>query len=100
MENVQFEEDQNISSFRSRTVLGTPTTPKMVRFLVKIGFAKNDESAGRLLLIATVLIFLLAVTQLYFNVPASSNKTPKYIEDLPFFDRADPAYSNLPHKLQ
>ena len=63
MVDVQFEEDGQFSSgggFQSRRILGIPTTPGMVRYLMKIGI-KNDKIAGYILVAIAIIAFTASI---------------------------------------
>jgi hypothetical protein len=70
MPDVQFEEEQDMErhSFKSRSILGQATTPGIARWLIKIGVVKNEDGAGRLMIILTVICFALSI---YFFVVAA-----------------------------
>lgn len=62
MSEIQFNEENNLdSSFTSRTILGAPASPKMVKALLKTGIVKNEKHAGYLLLGIAVVCFILAI---------------------------------------
>lgn len=62
MSDVQFNEEGGVSSrFRSRVILGKLETPRMVKFLIKTGFVKNQKTAGNLLLALATIMFLLSI---------------------------------------
>jgi len=65
-DQVQFDEEDNSSSFRSRVILGQLKTPKMVRFLINRGIVKSEENAGTFL--KTIVIFLIILTVFIFAV--------------------------------
>jgi hypothetical protein len=70
MSEIQFNEESNLDSqFTSRTILGAPTSPKMVKALLKTGIVKNEKSAGYLLLgfavVCLILAFYISYTFLY-----------------------------------
>jgi hypothetical protein len=71
MSNIQFEEE----TFKSRTILGEPSSPKMVKTLLKMGIVKNEQQAGHLLLAIAAFFFLLAIYISYSFLFASN--TPK-----------------------
>ncbi len=63
MVDVQFEEDGQFSSgggFQSRRILGIPTTPGMVRYLMKIGI-KNEKIAGYILVAIAIIAFTASI---------------------------------------
>jgi hypothetical protein len=62
MSNIQFE-DSNAriqTGFQSRSVLGQPETPGMVKRLIQLGIVKEEKTAGRLLTFLAIAVFLLA----------------------------------------
>jgi hypothetical protein len=62
MSEIQFNEENNLdSSFTSRTILGAPTSPKMVKALLKTGIVKNEKTAGYLLLGFAIVCLILAL---------------------------------------
>lgn len=69
MSDVQFTDENNLSSsFRSRTILGNPTTPKMISFVLKTGIVKTDKQAANVLFCFTSLCFLLSIFVFYTYV--------------------------------
>jgi hypothetical protein len=59
---IEFEEDGLYTkSFQSRAILGTPQTPGMVKYLVKMKVAKNEKSAGIMLLVISCIAAVVAV---------------------------------------
>lgn len=80
---VQFEEENNSSSFQSRAILGQFRTPKMIRFLVDKGLVKNEKAAGNALVAITVICILLMIFIFYTYV-----LTPKK-QPLPLFSPED-----------
>jgi hypothetical protein len=76
MSEIQFNEENNLdSSFTSRTILGAPTSPKMVKALLKTGIVKNEKHAGYLLLGIAIVCFILAIYISYAFLFV--NKAPK-----------------------
>ncbi len=71
MSNIQFEEE----TFKSRTILGEPSSPKMVKSLLKMGIVKSEQQAGYLLVGIAIFFFLIAIYISYTFLFAS--KTPK-----------------------
>ncbi len=57
--DIQFEEEYGNTEFhfKSRKILGEPTTPTMVNFLLNKGIVKNEKQATIVLLLC-ILIFL------------------------------------------
>ncbi len=58
MSDLQFEEN-NVSAFQSRIILGKAVTPKMITFLINRGIVKDQKTAGKFLL-GICIIFILA----------------------------------------
>ncbi len=58
MSDFTFEEN---SSFKSPSIIGEPTSPKMVKALLKTGIIKNEKHAGFVLIGFTILCFALAL---------------------------------------
>ena len=69
MSSLQFEQE----TFKSRTILGEPASPKMVKALLRVGIVKNEQQAVYILLGVAVFCFILAV----------------YISYVSFFDSSD-----------
>jgi hypothetical protein len=78
MNSVDFMED-NEFHIKSRRLLGEPTTPSMVRFLLRSGVVKNEKQA--LLVLIGVVIAVLALTFYLGNILLGSPDGPTYIED-------------------
>ena len=69
MSEIQFDEDNDLrSSFKSRTILGAPSTPRMVQVLLKTGLVKDEKKAGNLLLGIAVLCFILSALIAYLYI--------------------------------
>ena len=78
MNDVQFEDESNLrSSFKSRAIWGTPTTPKMVRALLRAGIVKNEKQAGKLLLLISICCFLLSILIFLYIANDGFKKTIK-----------------------
>ncbi len=58
MENVQFEENKYQAQAYQNVSGGTS---KMADFLVNKGIAKSPEAAEKILIVATIIIFALAI---------------------------------------
>lgn len=78
MGEIDFMEE-NEFHIRSRRLLGEPTTPSMVQFLLKSGVAK-DEKQALLILIATVSIIILLTIYLA-NILLFDSNSVNYVED-------------------
>lgn len=89
-EDIQFEEEYGDSKFhiRSRKLLGEPTTPAMVNFLISKRVAK-DEKQALIILVSAIIVFLgLSI----FIIDKSINNNEeliivnKYGQQIPFND--------------
>lgn len=89
-EDIQFEEEYGDSKFhiRSRKLLGEPTTPAMINFLISKKVAK-DEKQALIILVSIIVIFLgLSI----FIIDKSINNDEeliivnKYGQQIPFED--------------
>lgn len=58
---IQFEGENGQGTFRSRDIFGAPTTPKMISFMIKKGIAKDEKTAGNMLIGMAVSFVVLAV---------------------------------------
>ena len=68
--NVVFDEqreDLNLHTFKSRSILGESTTPRMAQWLIRMGLVKTERAAGMILVIATILFFGVSI---YFFMTA------------------------------
>jgi hypothetical protein len=69
MSDVQFTDENTLSnSFRSRTVFGDPTSPKMITLVLKTGIVKTDKQAANVLFLITGICFLLSIFIFYAYV--------------------------------
>jgi hypothetical protein len=75
MSDLQFEEE----TFRSRIILGEPTSPKMIKILLKIGVAKDEKQAGRLLICFSAVCFIFSMYIIYNFLFTSEN--PKFTSE-------------------
>jgi hypothetical protein len=57
MDNVEFSEE----NYNQDTNFNTPKTPTMVKWIMKIGFIKNETQANILLLVIAIVFFALAI---------------------------------------
>lgn len=57
--NISFDTDN--TRFKSRTILGSPQTPGMTKFLINKGLVKDEKQANSLMIIITILFLLAAV---------------------------------------
>lgn len=89
-EDIQFEEEYGDSKFhiRSRKLLGEPTTPAMVNFLISKNVAKDEKQALIILISAIVVFLALSI----FIIDKSINNDDeliivnKYGQQIPFED--------------
>ncbi|MEI6490187.1 MAG: hypothetical protein WCO16_00285 [bacterium] len=72
---VQFTEED---VYKSRSILGQPRTPKIVDFLVKKGFVKDESTAGKLLFLLSIVFLLFALGISIFYV--SGFNRPDYVK--------------------
>lgn len=88
--DIQFEEDYGDSRFhiRSRKLLGDPTTPTMINFLLDKKIAKNEKQAMIILLV--VIVIFLSLSTFIINKSLSNNEeliiVNKYGQEIPFED--------------
>lgn len=71
--------EENDFHIRSRRLLGEPTTPSMVSFLLKSGIAKNEKQA--LFILIGVVGAILILTVYLANILLIGTKGPNYVED-------------------
>lgn len=71
---IQF--DENDSSYKSRTILGEPRVPKIVRFLINKGIANDEHTAGNLLFRLSIVFLCAAIFICIFYV--SGFNRPNY----------------------
>lgn len=62
-QGVEFEnENANLqNNFRSRTVFGQPTTPGMIKTMLKLHVAKDEKTAGNLLRITAIVCVVASI---------------------------------------
>lgn len=91
--DIQFEEDYGDSGFhiRSRKILGEPTTPTMINFLLSKKIAKNEKQATIILCILIVIFLFLSI---FIIRKALIDKEEliivnKYGQEIPFEDYID-----------
>lgn len=78
MSEIQFEEDNGLrSSFKSRTILGAPSTPRMVQALLKTGVVKNEKTAGYVLICLSFLCFSIAFIIFYILIYSNNPNIKK-----------------------
>jgi hypothetical protein len=61
MSDVQFEENTDMMSFRSRKILGEATVPTIIQFLIKKGITKSARQSYHLLLWSTITFIVLTI---------------------------------------
>ena len=67
MPDVQFNEQRpDLYSFKSRQILGQAETPAIARWFIKIGVAKTERAAGRLMVTLTLLFFAVSIYFFFF----------------------------------
>ena len=89
-EDIQFEEDYGDSKFhiRSRKLLGEPTTPAMINFLISKKVAKDEKQA--LIILVSVIVIFLGLS-IFIIDKSINNDEPliivnKYGQQIPFED--------------
>lgn len=60
MSDLQFVEENDFH-IKSRRLLGEPTTPSMVRFLLRTGVVKTEKQALIFLIIFVVIVIILTI---------------------------------------
>ncbi len=68
MENVQFDEGDQVTSFASRKTSGDPTISTMSRIFIKTGLAKNPKQVQNLMIgiiVVCILITIYALTSVF-----------------------------------
>ena len=85
MADLQFEDENNSYTYKSRVILGQGESPKMVLSLVKWGLVKNERQAGNILLTMSICFLVATALIIYSNFtrysPAqSSSKVDKYLQ--------------------
>jgi hypothetical protein len=85
MSDLQFDEGKvGSGSFQSRTILGAPETPGMVKMLVKSGIIKNESSGGKVLLLVAAISLILAVIIFSYFVLGVGHKSATRPDMNPF----------------
>ncbi len=74
MSDVEFEDKNIASSFRSRVIFGQPQTPAMVKSIMKVIPFADEKKAGYILLSITALFFLLSFIIFYITLHPSTSK--------------------------
>jgi hypothetical protein len=91
--DIQFEEDYGDSGFhiRSRKLLGEPTTPTMINFLLQKKIVKNEKQAMFILIIFILLFLSLSIFIIRSTI--TNNKeliiVNRYGQEIPFEDYID-----------
>lgn len=87
---IQFEDEYGESGFhiRSRKILGEPTTPTMVNFLLNKGIVKNEKQATIILLICIFVFLGLSIFILRNSLVNDEQLiyVDKYGREIPFED--------------
>jgi hypothetical protein len=78
MSDLDFMEKNEFHT-KSKVLLGEPQTPKLIKFLLKIGLAKNEKQA--LVILVTSIFTIISLTIFLINVFLIEPPTPDYIED-------------------
>ncbi|MEY2702088.1 MAG: hypothetical protein RLY43_721 [Bacteroidota bacterium] len=92
-DEIQFEDEYGDSGFhiRSRKLLGEPTTPTMINFLLQKKIAKDERQAS--VILVSVIILFLALSSFIINNSISNNEelviVNKYGQEIPFEDYID-----------
>jgi len=93
--NISFDDNLN---FKSRSILGSPQTPGMTKFLINKGLVKNEKQANSLMIIITILFLLVAVyvfAKYVFEVDVF-NKTPEpTLEQMQMREEAEQRFEQL-----
>ena len=64
--SVEFEDQtQDTSSFLSRSIIGTPTRPRMISLVMKTGLVKTDKGGGYFL-IGVIFVSIIASFVIFF----------------------------------
>jgi hypothetical protein len=86
--DIQFDEEYGDSGFhiRSRKLLGDPTTPAMINFLLNKKIAKNEKQATIILLVVIALFLSLSSFIIYKSIHNSKELVivNKYGQEIPF----------------
>jgi hypothetical protein len=89
-DDIEFEEEYGTPRFhiKSRKLLGEPTTPTMVNFLLQKKIAKDEKQA--LIILACVIVFFLSTSIFIINKTLSKNNNlviiNKYGQEIPLED--------------
>ncbi len=79
MSSVDFDEQaSSFNKYKSRTVLGQPSTPGLVGFFMRTGLVKSEEGGMKMLyFILFFCILATAFSVYYFFGPAQKPLTPE-----------------------
>jgi hypothetical protein len=92
-DEIQFEDEYGDSGFhiRSRKLLGEPTTPTMINFLLQRKIAKNEKQAT--IILVSIIILFLILSSFIINRSLNDNEeliiVNKYGQEIPFEDYID-----------
>jgi len=86
--DIQFDEEYGDSGFhiRSRKILGEPTTPAMINFLLNKKIAKNEKQATIILLVVILIFLSLSSFIIYKSLSKQQELVivNKYGQEIPF----------------
>lgn len=91
--DIQFEEDYGDSGFhiRSRKLLGEPTTPTMINFLLQKKIVKNEKQA--MIVLVILIVIFLSLSAFIIRSAITNNEeliiVNKYGQEIPFEDYID-----------
>lgn len=77
MEGIRFNEEEEFH-IKSRKLFGDPTTPSMVRFLLRYGIVKNEKQALVVLIAFIAVVIFLTI---YLSNNLLFNTSPSYVTD-------------------
>jgi hypothetical protein len=66
--SVEFENENYGQRYQSRQILGDPKVPSMSRFVVKMGLAKNEAGAYKVLVLILIITIIITLLIYYFFV--------------------------------
>ncbi len=75
MSDIQFDEPQ--IHYQSRTILGEPQTPSVIKFILKKGLARDEKHATKIVMIAIGIMFLISII-LFINYVSPSEANVYY----------------------
>lgn len=78
MDGIRFNEEEEFH-IKSRKLFGEPTTPSMVRFLLRFGIVKNEKQALIVLIIFVAIVIFITIY--LSNVFLVSGGGPSYVKD-------------------